>query len=602
MSRLDEVVRRDGPACVWCGREAWARERTLEHLVPRSRGGRSDLDNLRIACRRCNRERGSQPLAAYARRARAPDLGELRDALTRLQGSAVRAHRDAAERELRHLASVGSAAELDRRELLRRAGGTMALFLPALPSLGAVPAVARARPRPALQTRRPSLRALRAAVRGPVLTPGSSRGIVYNERYADVRPLAVVRATGAGDVQAAVRWAADAGVRVTARSGGHSYAGYSTARGGLVVDLRGLDRIALSGASGTATVGPGAKLIDVYAKLAARGVTVPAGSCPTVGIGGLALGGGVGLASRKLGTTSDNLVSARIVTADGRLSTCDATTEPDLFWACRGGGGGNFGIVTALELDVTRVSRAAFFNLTWPWSQAEAAVAAWQHWAPETTDDLYSVCTLATGGASPTISAFGQLFGSTAQLRRLIGPLTATGSPSVTVGSAPYAQVLRRWAACSGESIARCGAFDPTPFFAKSMYVDRPLPARARATMTRWIERRQGRSGALLLDAYGGALNEPAPDATAFVHRDQLFSCQFLAYGADGPARRWIGGFYEAMNGFGSGEAYQNYIDPDLRGWPRAYYGANLPRLREVKAAYDPGDLFGFRQGISPAG
>ncbi len=201
---------------------------------------------------------------------------------------------------------------LDRRELIVRAAG-LVVAGGVLPGTGARRSFARA----AVD---PRVRELRGLVSGPVLARDSAgyeeARLVYNERFDGVRPLAVVRPAGVADVQAVVRWAQRRGVAIVPRSGGHSYAGYSTGTG-VVLDLSSLDAIALSGK--TAVLGAGARLIDVYAALAAKGATIPAGSCASVGVGGLELGGGIGLASRKLGTTSDNLVSLRIVTADGRL-------------------------------------------------------------------------------------------------------------------------------------------------------------------------------------------------------------------------------------------------------------------------------------------
>ena len=144
-------------------------------------------------------------------------------------------------------------------------------------------------------------------------------------------------------------------------------------------------------------------------------------------------------------------------------------------------------------------------------------------------------------------------------------------------------------------------------FFAKSDYFDKPLSARGCQTMVDWIEHRQrapgGGSGALLLDAYGGAYNRPAADATAFAHRDMLFSLQYLAYftGAPGPSKRWINAVWRALRPHVSGQAYQNYIDPQLPNWQRAYYAGNLARLREIKKQVDPDFRFRFRQAIPPA-
>ena len=170
------------------------------------------------------------------------------------------------------------------------------------------------------------------AVRGRVLVPSGSAALVYNTRFDGRRPDAVVQVRDTADVVAAIRWANRFDVRLVARSGGHSYAGYSTTNDGVVLDLSRLRGIRVSG--GRATIGPAAILIDVQRALTRRGVTVPSGSCPTVGLGGLALGGGHGLAGRRFGLTSDNLLAARIVTADGSVRHVDADTHEDLYWAC----------------------------------------------------------------------------------------------------------------------------------------------------------------------------------------------------------------------------------------------------------------------------
>jgi FAD/FMN-containing dehydrogenase len=436
----------------------------------------------------------------------------------------------------------------------------------------------------------PSLRRLAREVRGPVLTPRTSAALVFNERYASVRPLAVVQAVDAADVQACVRWAARRGVRITARSGGHSYAGYSTVRDGLVVDLRRLDRVSLSGR--TVTAGPGTHLIALYAALARRGATVPGGSCPTVALGGLALGGGMGLAGRRFGLTCDNVTALQVVTADGRVRRADADANADLFWACRGGGGGNFGIVTGLQLRAHRVSRAAWFSISWPWSQASEALAAWQELAPHAPDALTSIFTLA---ADRRVSALGQWFGSEAALRRLLTPLTRVAGASLSMGTLPYLALMQRWAGCAGQSIDRCQAWAPERFDAGSDYVAKPLSAAGRRAA---IAAAASGGGTLLFDAYGGAINRVKPGATAFVHRDQLFCIQYYSGSAD---RGWVRRARAAMRPHVSGQAYQNYMDPQLREWEHAYYGRNLDRLRQVKAAVDPDRLFRFAQGIRPA-
>jgi FAD/FMN-containing dehydrogenase len=458
---------------------------------------------------------------------------------------------------------------------------------------------------------KPAARALRSAVRGRVFfprTPGyNSERLVYNLRYDGIRPQAVVQVLDTRDVQAVVSWASRYGVRVTARSGGHSYAGYSTTPNGVVIDLSRLNGVGVS--NGRATVGPGAQLIDVYSKLAGRGLLVPGGSCPTVGIAGLALGGGHGLSGRRFGLTSDNLRAATIVTADGRARRVDADTNEDLYWACRGGGGGNFGIVTSLTFQAHRAAGAAWFFIRFPWSQAREAMAAWQRFAPHAPPALTSICTLGTtgGSGSPSITALGQYFGSESALRNLIRPLSRIDGASVSTGSSTMLSLALRWAGCLDESVSACRDSPRASFYAKSDYFDEPLPARGRQTMIDWIERRQrtpsAGSGALIMDAYGGAYNRPAADATAFVHRDMLFSLQYGAYftGNGTPSRQWINGVWRALRPYVSGQAYQNYIDPQLTTWRQAYYGSNLARLREIKAQVDPDFMFRFKQAIPPA-
>jgi FAD/FMN-containing dehydrogenase len=452
-----------------------------------------------------------------------------------------------------------------------------------------------------------ALRALARDVRGPLLVRGArGYGAVahgYNERYDGLRPRAVLLARDARDVQAAVRWAAQHHVPIAARSGGHSYAGYSTVDGGLVVDLRRLRTIGLERHNTRAVIDAGAQLGDVYGRLAAHGVTVPAGSCPSVGVGGLALGGGMGLAGRALGLTCDRITALRIVTADGQLLEATAREHPDLFWACRGGGGGNFGIVTSFTLRTAPVDRAAYFTISWPWSQASAAVAAWQELLGGAPNALTSVLSLSTG---PRVSAAGQFMGSEARLRDLVRPLTRVAGATLSTGTSGYADLQRRWAGCAHVSARAChtrgtrpgGTLARARFAAGSDYVRRPLSSAGRVAAIAAIGRRSGGSGSLLLDSYGGAINAVAPDATAFVHRDALFSIQYLAYGPTGPGAAWVRSARAGLAPHVSGEAYQNYIDPDVAGWPRAYYGSNLERLRAVKQRVDPHRVFDFPRAI----
>jgi FAD/FMN-containing dehydrogenase len=292
----------------------------------------------------------------------------------------------------------------------------------------------------------------------------------------------------------------------------------------------------------------------------------------------------MGFAGRALGLTSDRVTSLRIVTADGRLRHAAHGAGEDLLWACRGGGG-NFGVVTSFTLRTARVRRAAWFSVSWPSSQAAEALAAWQELMGSAPDALTSVFSLSTG---PRVSSAGQLMGAESRLPGLLARLTRVPGAHLSTGTAGYGALMRRWA---GTATGRAR------FAAGSDYLARPLSSAGRAAALAAVRRPTG-AGVLLLDSYGGAINRVAADATAFVHRDALCSIQYLDYGPTGPGAAWVRRARATLAPYTSGEAYQNYIDADLAHWPRAYYGANLPRLRAIKAAVDPDRVFDFAQAI----
>lgn len=195
---------------------------------------------------------------------------------------------------------------------------------------------------------------------------------LFDPRFDSKRPAGIAYCAGNRDVRACLAFVRKFGLPVAARSGGHSYGGWSSTTG-LIVDVTALNSFRVSGRS--VMVGTGTRLIDMYNRLAAHGLAVPGGSCATVGVAGLTLGGGVGVLGRAFGLTSDNLQSLQIVTADGTVRTCNHRQNSDLFWACRGGGGGNFGIATSFTFRTHHLTQLVQFFLSWPWSRAARVVA-----------------------------------------------------------------------------------------------------------------------------------------------------------------------------------------------------------------------------------
>jgi FAD/FMN-containing dehydrogenase len=442
--------------------------------------------------------------------------------------------------------------------------------------------------------------------------------LVYDLRYENATPAAVAYPRSTSDVQRLVDFARAHGLAPIPRCGGHSYAGYSTGSG-LVIDVANLGGVRASG--GRANVGAGTRLIDMYSALAQRGVLVPGGSCPTVGISGLALGGGIGVLGRKYGLTSDALSQLTVVTADGSALTANAGSHADLYWASRGGGGRNFGIATSLHFKTRPVPALAMFTLNFPWAAAAALFGSWLGWIRNAPDELWSNCLLLSAGSSGLIArTTGVYVGSTTALASLLAKLRSaigTAPTSSSLSSATYLQAMLIEAGCADITLAQChvqapgsaGTLPRTAFLAKSAYFAKAPPSAGISAVVNAIgafsHELPSLGGGLAFDSYGGAINAVPAAATAFVHRDAL--CQMQMTASLGPstpastvasAQTWLNQTAQSLRSYTNGQAYQNYIDPTLANWQQAYYGSNLPRLRTVKAKYDPDNVFRFAQSI----
>jgi FAD/FMN-containing dehydrogenase len=431
-----------------------------------------------------------------------------------------------------------------------------------------------------------------------LLRPGDSQFTRYqpafNARTALTPQLRAV-CKNARAVGVMVDWCRSNNVSFAVRCGGHSYEGFSQSKS-VVIDTRLMNAVTVDAATKTATVGAGASLGQLYQAIAPRGFAFPGGSCPTVGVSGHLLGGGYGYLARPFGLACDSVVSIDLVDPQGQQVHADAQQNTDLFWACRGGGGGTFGVATAYRLRLNPLSNVLIFNIrSGPLSLARAAamVKAWQAWAPQAprTIDSNLVITRHASGLIDVRCA-GQSIGTRQELARELKFLTSAAPQSMS-----YWKAVNYFAGAGGWN------YTSAPMKGKSDYATSPLSDAGISGLMNEINRRG--SVYVIFDSYGGGIASTAPDATAFAHRDALYCIQYgssWASASDTPHRLSdMQALYAAMRPYVSGGAYVNYCDLDLTNWQDAYWGANLPRLKQIKAAFDPNNIFAHAQSVPPA-
>lgn len=461
--------------------------------------------------------------------------------------------------------------------------------------------------------------ALEAAIDGEVVPPGAHRyhelSRPFNGRYDDVRPQAIVRCISPHDVVETLSFMRRNGAQGAVRGGGHCFAGHSSTSG-VLIDVSPMDTIEVS--SGRVRVGGGARLGDVYDTLDPYGLTLPGGTCPTVGIVGLTLGGGLGVLGRSHGVTSDRLLGAEIVLADGTTLSCDAEHHGDLHWALRGAGANGFGVVTSLTFDPVGVPvQAVDIHARWSLQHAANVIDAWQHWAPAAPDGLAAslkVVVPAELERPPRVDLYATFFGDEAEAEHLLAHMidrARVDPENVTLRPSKYSETRRFWATLG---TAQTGDDDPVTaaepelLYVKSEFFRRMLPGDAidRLLATLVAPRADGQSRELDFMPWGGAYAHKRPHETAFVHRDETFLLKqstSIPLGASPEAQaaaaRRVGAMWAVTHTIGSGRAFQNFADPDRDDWAEAYYGDNQQSLIQVKARYDPNNAFGHSQSIS---
>jgi len=482
-----------------------------------------------------------------------------------------------------------SVSQVDRRTVLK-AGLAAALLTTGCSDSKP----ANAGPGDGLTAAGPDWNGFRRGLNGKLYRPGetgyAASHQLFNPRFDAIQPAGVVRISTVDDVRESILFARKNKLVCVPKGGGHSYVGASTVGNGLVVDVGSAHTI--SYADNVVTVGAGAKLYDVHVLLDKYGRSLPTGTCPTVGIAGLALGGGLGIHTRTYGLTSDRVLSMQVVTADGVFRNVSPTQNADLYWALRGGGGGNLAIVTSFRLATIGAGKLGFFRLVWPEAKAAAVVQGWQkfaHDAPTTSWGNLHIVAESNGTLSIHvlgISTTGSAAAAAAQLESFVG--SKASSRSITVKT--HLEAVKYLG--GGTTSPR------TPFLAGSDVLRGPMDAATINGLLGAVKAaaRAKVEASVILDPLGGQAAKQPAGGSAWPWRSALGTIQWYS---DLPPNASAAALRAAQNFITSGHhavtkasagGYVNYLEAGRS--VNSYYGSSLGRLRTVKKKYDPTNFF----------
>ncbi|KAF9985867.1 hypothetical protein BGZ75_002446 [Mortierella antarctica] len=465
---------------------------------------------------------------------------------------------------------------------------------------------------------------------GKVIT-SNKRSQYEKERYAfDLRytfkPQVIVMAKSNADVQTAVKCAKDANVAVTPRSGGHSFEGYCIGGqdGSLVLDLTAMNTVKVTGDK--AKVGAGIRLGKLYLDLFKQGGwTINAGTCPSVGIGGHALGGGFGLLARKHGLLIDSILEMEMVNAEGQLLTVSAQKNPDLFFALRGAGSGSFGVVTSFTIKpVKPAPKVTSFSYEWKLSDHAQVLRAYIDLQAKAPRDLGVEMNVGSSG----LELYGIFQGTKSQQAAALASFfKAVPKPKADVRETRHVDAQLRFAFVEGgkegdiEGLALTGKYragDSRYTKGKSLVYPSALKPSTIALLGKWaaVRPKGATSNYIIVDLWGGAVSDHAATETSFVHRNAHSVFEFVVEWSEGsnakpgkadckPCLKWMDDMFKEFlddykkNNYDSvARGYQNYIDRAMPNWTEAYYGQAMPRLKQIKSAVDPANVFRFPQSI----
>lgn len=410
-------------------------------------------------------------------------------------------------------------------------------------------------------------------------------------------PLVIVFARETQDVTNAIRWARLRDVPIRVRSGRHNYEGLSVLDAGIVIDVSEMKQVDLDSESGIVTVQTGLRDFELAEVLGKEGLVVPPGLCPTTGIAGFTLGGGQSSLSRQWGLAIDSLVEVEMVDANGYVLYANDRQNCDLFWALRGGGGGNFGVCTSFRFRTHQIDTVAYARIDWEIQDLKSVLREWQQYTLPCADQRITPLLSIVSGQQPQLFMQGVFLGSENELRYLLQPLLMSSPPKeVTIEEMPWL-----------EAAARIGATQPdTPESFKSVgpFIGQLLPDKAIDIISYFIrEAPSSFTASVLFHGLGGAVAEIGNTETAYFYRKALSNMSPWATwdAPEGAAQgiRWVEDFRKAMHPYTWG-VYVNTPDLQIENWPEEYYGCNFERLTHIKAKYDPMNVFHYPQSIPP--
>jgi FAD/FMN-containing dehydrogenase len=395
-----------------------------------------------------------------------------------------------------------------------------------------------------------------------------------------------------------VSFARDNRLAVAVRGGGHSFPGHSVCDGGLVIDLSAMKAIRVDLRTRTARAQAGVKWIEFDHETQAFGLATTGGTDADTGIAGLTLGGGLGWLSSKYGLTVDNLVSADVVTADGRLLTASATENQDLFWGLRGGSG-NFGVVTSFEYQLHAVGPTILGGMVaYPLGRAKEVLRFYRQFAKAAPDDVTTYAAFVTPPGGETVAAlFCCYCGPLDKGEEVIRPLRSLGSPvQDLLGPMPYVAQQRLFE----------GGFPAGSYYYAKAGSLAELTDEAIEVFAEYAATKPSPLSGVLVQTVCGAASRVASDATAFPHRRLPYAPVIVSQWLDAATSEknvgWARDFWKALHPLAGGGVYVNDLSYDDADRVRTAYGANYERLAALKKAYDPDNLFRLNPNITPAG